>query len=119
MHAHEIRLRLTSALAQQPAVPAHTHARLDRHAHRPCGQDALAVGIVLCGKQLHTGHRDDAGADACGLQHLAGLERDFNLGPGGHQDGLPFTRGFGQHIGSLGRQVLPAIGFAHRRQVLA
>ena len=81
-----------SAFASRPRSPnsqrsqPRAHTSLDGDADGAGRQDAAAVGVVLCREQLHAGHRDDAGADALGLQQVAGFQGDFHLGAGGHQD---------------------------------
>ena len=67
-HPHEPRLLLRPALAEEPAVPAEAHRRLDRHAHRPRRQHAAAVLLVLRREQLLAGHRHHPRPDPLRLQ---------------------------------------------------
>ena len=70
-------------------------------AHR-LGQHGLLVGLVLLLEQLHAGHGDHAGVHALGLEQLAGLHAEGDLGAGSEQDDV----GLGlvavhQHIAAL------------------
>ena len=58
-------------------VPAHHRGLLDRHTglDPPVAARNVAIGLVLALEQLDARHRDDAGADALGLQRLVGRRR--------------------------------------------
>jgi hypothetical protein len=60
---------------------------LDRDARRHGrGQDRLAVLLGLPLEERPRGHRDDACADAFGVEPLVGLNREIDLGAGCDQD---------------------------------
>ncbi len=113
----ELASRAALAAAASDPSPAARRPRR-RRARGAAGQDALAVGFVLLLEQLPAGHRHDTGADAFGLQDVAGLHGDGDFGAGGHQDRLTFAFGIGQNIGALGGQVLVLVLGPHGRQAL-
>ena len=84
-------------------APAHRDPRLDGDAGADRRrQDGVAVRVVLDVEPLAARHRDHAGGDPVGLQRLARLQRERDLGPGGDQDDVRCAAcGLGQHVTAL------------------